>query len=66
MANKLFLNLIEKIVTENGLGHKELREKVITGEVTKEEAALILMRANTIILKNQIEALTQKVDTVFV
>ncbi len=65
MANSLFLNLINKIVTENGKGHKELQEKVTAGEVTEEESVLIIIRANTIILKNQVEAFSQKVDTVF-
>lgn len=65
MANHLFLRLIHKIVTEDGTGHKELQEKVLAGEVTEEEQALIIMRANTIILKKKIEDLSEKVDVVF-
>lgn len=62
MANKLFLRLIQKIVTEDGAGHAELKKKVSAGEVTEEERAIIILRANTIIFKNKIEALSQKVD----
>lgn len=66
MANKLFLRLIQKIVTEDGAGHKELAEKVTAGEVTEEEQALIILRANTILFKNKVEQLSQKLDTVLV
>jgi len=66
MASKLFLRLIEKIVTEDGAGHRELEEKISSGEVSKEEGVLIVLRANALILKNKVEALAQKVDTVLV
>ena len=66
MANKLFLRLIQKIVTEDGAGHRELEEKVIAGEVTEEEQALIILRANTILFKNKVEALSEKLDVVLV
>lgn len=62
MASKLFLRLIRKIVTEDGVGHKELEEKVATGEVTEEEQALIILRANGIILNNKVRNLVEKVE----
>ena len=62
MASNLFLRLIQKIVTEDGAGHRELEKRVVNGEITKEEQALIILRANGIILNNKVRNLIEKVD----
>jgi hypothetical protein len=49
--------LVNKIVIENGEGHKELREKVEAGEITKEIAAIIKLKANLKILSSKLSAL---------
>ena len=64
MANKLFMQLIHKIVTENGAGHKELAEKVAIGEVTEEEQALIILRANVILFNNKVRTLVEKIEAI--
>ena len=49
--------LITEIVNNNGKGHKKLQEKVEEGEVSKELAAFIKLKATLRILKNKISAL---------
>ena len=58
MNNEYFVN---KIVTENGEGHKELREKVESGEISEEVAAIIKLKANLRILSIKVTNLISAV-----
>ena len=59
----LFAELIHKIVSTNGEGHKRLEKHIESGEITIEEGELIKLRASAIILEKRLTELSASVES---
>jgi len=54
--NKTYLNyLVEKVVSENGNGHKYLKRLVEVGDITETEEKTILVLANLRVAENRMD-----------
>lgn len=58
----LFEKLIKKIVSSNGAGHKELEQRVASGEIEEKDAARIRMHAALQLLKIRTDSFASNVD----
>lgn len=63
-SHDLFVYLIQKIVSENGRGHAELKKRIEAGELSEEDGVLIKLHANLLILNSKLTNLGSKVDAI--
>ena len=64
MNTKLFHRLVQKIITDNGAGHKEVEQCLEQGQLTEEEKSIVLFAASIQALKTRLEELEPKIEAV--